>query len=35
VVNLAASNGKLLPFEVEMEHGFSHAEHDHDGGGHK
>ena len=34
VVNLAAANGKLLPFEVEMEHGFSHAEHDHDGGGH-
>jgi hypothetical protein len=31
VVDLAAQNGKLLGFEVEMEHGFSHAEH---GSGH-
>jgi hypothetical protein len=34
VVNLAAANGKLLAFEVEMEHGFAHAEHEHGGSGH-
>jgi hypothetical protein len=31
VIDLSAQNGKILPFEVEMEHGFSHAEHEHGG----